>query len=68
MASVQEYCEMMSTSQLEALLLEECNNRGTLSTDVILLICHILSQRDLELPSVEDSIRELCRKYITNDK
>ena len=66
MASIQEYCEMMSTSQLEALLLEECNNRGALPTDVILSICHILSQRNPALPCVEDSIRELCRKYIAN--
>lgn len=68
MVSVQEYCEMMSTSQLEALLLEECENRGTLPTDVILLICQILSRRNPELPSVEDSIRELCRKYFAYDK
>ena len=66
MASVQEYCEMLSTSQLEALLLEEYNNRGALPMDVILLICQILSQRNPALPSIEDSLRELFKKYITN--
>ena len=66
MASVQEYCEMLSTSQLEALLLEEYNNRGALPMDVILLICQILSQRNPALPAIEDSLRELCKKYITN--
>ena len=66
MASVEEYCEMLSTSQLEALLLEEYNNRGALPMDVILLICQILSQRNPALPAIEDSLRELCKNYITN--
>lgn len=57
MASVREYCEMLSTSQLRALLQEEWEDRGKLPTDCILIICDILARRDPKLPPLRDAIR-----------
>ena len=64
MASIHEYCEMLSTSQLRALLREEYEGRGRLTTEVILLICGILAQRDPQLPPLEETIRSVCRPYL----
>lgn len=64
MASLREYCEMLSTEQLKALLREECNGRGSLPMDTILMICDILSQRDTDLPGVRETLLNLCRSYL----
>lgn len=64
MASMREYCELMSTSQLQSLLREEYEGRGTLPVDTILIICDILARRDPQLPSVKDSLRSLCHAYL----
>ncbi|MEE1328980.1 MAG: hypothetical protein UHS47_10605 [Oscillospiraceae bacterium] len=64
MASLKEYCEKLSTSQLQALLREECEGRGNMTVDVILLICEILSERIPTKPPVIDKIHELCRCYL----
>lgn len=64
MASFREYAEKFSTSQLQALLREECAGRGALATETILDICDILSQRDPELPTVRELILNLCRCYL----
>lgn len=63
MATIQEYCEKLSTSQLKALLREEAEGRGNLTDDAILLICDILSRRDPSLPSLGQKLQELCRIY-----
>lgn len=64
MASVKEYCEKLSTSQLQALLREECAGRGNMTMDTILLICEILAKRNPAKPPVMDKIYELCRTYL----
>ena len=64
MASLKEYCEKLSTSHLQALLREECEGRGNMTVDVILLICEILSERIPTKPPVIDKIHELCRCYL----
>ena len=64
MASVKEYCKKLSTSQLQALLREECAGRGDLPIEVILMICEILAERNPAKPPVMDKIYELCRSYL----
>ena len=64
MASLKEYCEKLSTSQLQAILREDCEGRGNLSVDTILLICEILAERVPTKPPVLDKIYELCRPYL----
>ena len=64
MASFREYCEKMSTEQLQALLREEYNGRGSLHIYGILDICDVLSQRLPDVPTVEQLIRQLCRQYL----
>ena len=64
MASLQEYCEKLSTTQLQALLREECAGRGELPPEGILAICEILSRRCPELPTVRQTLLELCRAYL----
>ena len=64
MASVSEYLEMMSTEQLQALLREEYNGRGSLPLLAILDICQILSRRLPDTPSVDQLIRQLCEQYL----
>lgn len=64
MASVQEHCEKLSTSQLQALLREEAEGRGALLPEVILIICDILSRRDPAMPDLTQLLRQLCRAYL----
>ncbi len=64
MASVKEYLEMLSTSQLQALLREECEGKGNLPLDAILLICQTLSGRDPTLPTPRQILLNLCQCYI----
>ncbi len=64
MASLAEYCGKMSTSQLQALLREECEGRGALTLEVILGICEILARRCPELPTVKQTLLGLCRAYL----
>ena len=67
MASLKEYCEKLSTSQISptfALLREDCEGRGNLTVDTILLICDILAERIPTKPPVLDKIHELCRCYL----
>lgn len=64
MASFREYAERFSTTQLQALLREECDGRGAMATESILDICDILSQRDPSLPTVRELIQNLCRCYL----
>ena len=64
MASLKEYCEMLSTSQLQALLQEEAEGRGSLPQEVVLIICDTLSQRDPSLPDLNQLLRQICRAYL----
>lgn len=64
MASLKEYCEKLSTSQLQAILREDCEGRGNLTIDAILMICEILAKRNPAKPPVLDKIHELCRPYL----
>ena len=64
MATLQEYCEKLSTSQLQALLREETENRGSMTTETILIVCDILASRDPSLPSVRQLLMTLCRAYL----
>lgn len=64
MASLKEYCENLSTSQLRSLLREECEGRGNLPVQAILDICEILSQREPDKPSVKEVLCQLCRAYL----
>jgi len=64
MASMREYCEMLSTEQLQALLREEYNGRGSLTALAILDICNILSQRDSSKPDATQLLRQLCGQYL----
>ena len=61
MASLREYCEKMSDTQLQALLREECEGRGNLPREAVLTICEILAQRMPERPGVDSILRDLCR-------
>ena len=65
MATFREYCEMMSTEQLQAILREECDGRGNLPVQALLDICGILADRDPNKPDVEDMLRRLCACYLT---
>ncbi len=64
MATVREYCELMSTDQLRALLREEYEGRGSLPLLAILDICDILSERDPGKPSAEQLLHQLCEQYL----
>lgn len=64
MASLREYCEELSTSQLRALVREECEGRGELPIETIMTICEILAARNPNLPSVKQSILNMCRIYL----
>lgn len=64
MASMQDYLEMLSTSQLQAVLREECEGKGSLPEDAILTICRILSGRDPSLPTVRQTLLSLCHCYL----
>lgn len=65
MESAQEYMEMMSTRQLQAILREECDGQGSLPLYAILDICEILSRRIPDSPSIDQLIRQLCCQYLT---
>lgn len=62
--SAQAYCERLSTSQLQALLREECAGRGDLPEDLILVICDILAQRDPSLPTAKQILLEIAARYL----
>lgn len=64
MASANEYLEMMSTQQLQALLREEYNGRGSLPLLAILDICEILSRRLPDTPTVDQLVCQLCGQYL----
>lgn len=64
MASFLEYCENMSTEQLQALLREEYRGCGNLPIPAILDVCSVLSTRDPSKPSVELLLRQLCGQYL----
>ena len=64
MASMQEYCEMLSTTQLQALLREEYSGTGNLPVEGILTICSILAQRVPSKPSLRETLRRLCESYL----
>ncbi|MBQ9762141.1 MAG: hypothetical protein IJV82_03590 [Oscillospiraceae bacterium] len=64
MASVREYCEMMSTEQLQALLQKEYEGKGNLPLLAILDICDLLSERDPNKPNVEQLLHKLCEHYL----
>lgn len=64
MATVQEYLRKLSTSQLQALLREECEGRGALPEQTILELCEILAERDPNKPTVKQIRLDLCRCYL----
>ena len=64
MATFREYCDKMSTSQLEVLLQEEYLGKGSLPVQAILDICSILAERDPSKPSVDELLRQLCKHYL----
>ncbi len=64
MATVQEYVRKLSTTQLQALLREECENRGSLTVNSILDICEILAERKPGYPTVKDVVLQLCKTYL----
>ncbi len=64
MATVQEYLRKLSTTQLRALLREECEGRGELPVLAILQICEVLSERDIKQPTVKEIILQMCMKYL----
>lgn len=64
MVSIRQYCEMMSTEQLQSLLREEYHGQGSLPTSAILEIRDILSQRDPSKPDAAQLIRQLCEQYL----
>ncbi len=65
MATVQDYLRKLSTTQLQALLREECEGRGDLPVEAILQICEILSDRESQRPTVKDILLRLCREYLS---
>ncbi len=64
MHSLNEYLEKLSTTQLQALLREECEGRGSLPVEAVLSICEVLAERKPQYPAVEDVILRLCRIYL----
>ena len=62
---VLEYCEMMSTEQLRALLREECLGQGSLPTQATLDICAILADRNPNKPDVNQMLWQLCEQYLS---
>ncbi len=64
MAAVQEYLQKLSTTQLQALLREECEGRGSLPVEAVLSICEVLAERNSRYPAVKDLILQLCRSYL----
>ncbi len=64
MAAIEEYLKKLSTTQLQALLREECEGRGTLPVEAILSICEVLAERKPQYPTVKDMILHLCKTYL----
>ncbi len=64
MNSVKEYLQKLSTTQLQALLREECEGRGSLPVEAILSICEVMAERNAQYPAVKDIILQLCRCYL----
>lgn len=64
MSSMQDYLKIMSTHQLKAILREECEGRGELPVEAVLMICDLLAERDPALPPVSQILRQLCRCYV----
>lgn len=64
MATFREYCEMMSTEQLQAILREECDGHGNLPVQAILDICGILAERNPNKPDLDQLLRQLCAQYL----
>ncbi len=64
MASVREYLQKLATTQLQALLREECEGRGNLPIESILNICEVLTEREPGYPAVKDVILQLGRVYL----
>ncbi len=60
MAAIQKYLQKLSTTQLQALLREECEGRGTLPLETILDICNILAERNPQYPAAKDIILQLA--------
>ena len=67
MATVREYCNKLSTSQLEALLREDCAGRGNLSMEAILIICDILVERNPSKTPVREKFLEFCKYYLNDE-
>lgn len=64
MASWKEYCEKLSTTQLQSLIREECEGRGNLDLETLLQICQVLADRNDQWPSYRESVLQLCRNYL----
>ncbi len=64
MAAIQDYLQRLSTTQLQALLREECEGRGDLPMEAVLSICEVLSERNPKYPAAKDVILHLCRAYL----
>ncbi len=64
MAAIQDYLQKLSTTQLQALLREECEGRGSLPIEGVLSICEALAERNSQYPAVKDTILHLCRQYL----
>ncbi len=64
MAAIQEYLKKLSTTQLQALLREECAGRGALPIETMLCICEVLKERKPQYPAVKDVILQVCSAYL----
>ncbi len=64
MATIQDYLRKLSTTQLQALLREECEGRGNLPLEAVLDICEVLAERKPQCPAVKDVILQLCSVYL----
>ncbi len=64
MAAIQDYLQKLSTTQLQALLREECEGRGTLSVEAVLDICEVLAERQPQYRTVKDLILQRSRTYL----
>ena len=63
MASLQDYLERKTDEELRGMLRSYCLGISDFPVDTALIICHILSLRDPQLPDPYALFLSLCRMY-----
>ena len=62
--SIREYCEKMSTEQLQAILRQYCDGIQNISVDAVLEICQILAEREEREIDVKAEFLRFCQNFL----